>query len=179
MKSRIPLAIASGVLLAALSVGSVPAANRVPMPGVDPGPTAAARFSLVIDGVEIAAFGELGKISSGADPIDFVDSANAKGPILTKLPGKRQPPTVVLKRGLSSGMELSAWHELVLSGDIATAAKNASLVAYDATGTPIARWSLDKAWPSKLEIGGVQTGSSELLAETVTLVADRIQRVAP
>jgi hypothetical protein len=35
------------------------------------------------------------------------------------------------------------------------------------------------AWPSKLEIGALKAGSSEVLWETVTLVCEMIQRVAP
>jgi hypothetical protein len=34
------------------------------------------------------------------------------------------------------------------------------------------------AWPSKLEIGALKAGSSEVLMETVTIVSERIQRVS-
>jgi phage tail-like protein len=180
MNTRVALGIVGGVLLVAVSVGAAPAANRLPAAvPTDPDPVTAARFSIVIDGVEIAAFRELEGISSGADPEDFVDSSRATGPVLTKLPAMRKPPAVVLTRGLTNGQELAAWHQLVLTGDITAAAKSVSLVVYNTEGTPIARWFLDHAWPSKLEVSAIQAGSSEILMETVTLVAERIQRVAP
>ena len=48
---------------------------------------------------------------------------------------------------------------------------------YNTKGDPVARYHLTNAWPSKLEIGGLKAGSSEVLMETVTIVCERIERV--
>jgi phage tail-like protein len=178
MKMRVALGLAAGALLAAIAVGAALAAGHHRAAASDDAITAA-RFSLTIDGVEIAAFSELAGISSGADAEDFVDSSKATGPVLTKLPGKRKPPTVTLRRGLTNSLELSAWHQQVLTGDIAAAARSATLVVYDAEGKPVVRYHLEHAWPSKLEVGALKAGASEVLMETVTLVCENIQRVAP
>jgi phage tail-like protein len=79
---------------------------------------------------------------------------------------------------MSSNMELAAWHEQAMN-DWSAARKTASLVMYDATGTPVARYNLENAWPAKLEIGSLRAGASSILMETVTLVCDNLQRVAP
>jgi hypothetical protein len=50
---------------------------------------------------------------------------------------------------------------------------------YSAEGKPVARYYLDHAWPSKLEIGAVKAGAGAVLTETLTLVCDQLQRVAP
>jgi phage tail-like protein len=163
--SYVALAVLTAAVVTSVAVGaSKPAAQP------DDALTAA-RFSLTIDGYEIAAFSELVGITSEveAPPADAT---------LKKLPGKRTPPTVTLKRGMTSSMELSAWHEAALAGN-AAAAKSASLVMYDATGKPVARYHLEHAWPSKLEIGALKAGASEVLYETVTLTAENLQRVAP
>jgi phage tail-like protein len=133
----------------------------------------ASRFSLTVDGVDLASFSELVGITSEADP----DSLTAM--VMKKLPGKRNPPTVILKRGLSNDLQLSAWHDSVIDGQIATARKSCSLVMYDAQGQPVARYHLEAAWPSKLEVGSLPMGSGEVVVETVTLSCDRVQRVAP
>lgn len=101
----------------------------------------AARFSLSIDGVELARFSELAGITSR---------------------------TVVLNRGISASRELSAWHQSVVEGQIA-AHKDATLVLYDTGGTPVARYHLESAWPSKVESSGLKAGASEVLYETITL----------
>ena len=102
-----------------------------------------------------------------------------KDVLLKKLPGKRMPPTVVLKRGKNNSMELWTWHESVLMGDMAAARKSCSLVMYTTDGRPVARYHMENAWPSKIEIGGLQAGASEVLMESVTIVCEHIQRVSP
>ncbi|RSS52884.1 phage tail protein [Streptomyces sp. WAC06614] len=138
----------------------------------------AARFSITIDGYEIASFSELSGITTEVEAVDYLSSSD-KEVIFKKLPGKAKPPTVVLKRGKSSGLELWAWHQSVLSGEINIARKSCSLVMYSFDGTPVARYYLFAAWPSKLEVGALRAGSSEVLMETVTIVCERLQRVAP
>jgi phage tail-like protein len=138
----------------------------------------AARFSITIDGYEIASFSELSGITTEVEAVDFLESSD-KEVIFKKLPGKRKPPTVVLKRGKNNSMELWAWHEAVLIGDIVAARKSCSLVMYNYDGKPVARYHLEHAWPSKLEIGALKAGASEVLMETVTMVCENIQRVAP
>ncbi|HEY0452637.1 phage tail protein [Actinophytocola sp.] len=137
----------------------------------------AARFSITIDGYEIASFSELQGITTEVKPVELIESSD-KEIILKKLPGKTEPATLVLKRGKNSSMELWAWHEAVLMGDIVAARKSCSLVMYDTAGKPVARYHLEHAWPAKLEIGALKAGASEVLMETVTIVAERIQRVA-
>ena len=137
----------------------------------------AARFSITIDGYEIAAFSELQGITTEVEPVDFMESTD-KEVIIKKLPGRYKPCTVVLKRGKNQSMELWAWHEAVLQGNIVAARKSCSLVMYNYDGAPVARYHLEHAWPSKLEVGALKAGASEVLMETVTIVCEKIQRVS-
>jgi phage tail-like protein len=149
------------------------------MGGLAPGDAiTAARFSIVIDGYQIASFSELIGISTEVEPVELLESTE-KEVMLKKLPGKRKPPTLTLKRGKNQSMELWLWHEAVLMGDIVAARKSCSLVMYSTDGTAVARYHLEMAWPSKLEVGGLKAGASEVLYETVTIVCEHIQRVAP
>jgi phage tail-like protein len=137
----------------------------------------AARFSITIDGYEIASFSELQGITTEVEPVDFLESTD-KEVVFKKLPGKRKPPTIVLKRGKNTSMELWAWHEAVLQGNIVAARKSCSLIMYNFDGAPVARYHLENAWPSKLEISALKAGASEVLMETVTIVCEHIQRVS-
>jgi phage tail-like protein len=139
-------------------------------------PISASRFEISIDGHSIAMFEELVGI---VDDIGELDGFTSDPRLfLRKLPGKRKPPTVTLKRGLDTSLELSQWHEAAVNGDSA-ALKSASLLTYDLRGMPIAKYLLENAWPAKLEIEGLKAGASEVLMESVTLVCEHIQRVAP
>jgi phage tail-like protein len=79
---------------------------------------------------------------------------------------------------MTRNLELNAWHELVILGDVAAARKNAVLTIYDAESKPVARYHLENAWPAKIEIGALKAGASEVLMETVTIVCEHLQRVS-
>jgi hypothetical protein len=111
----------------------------------------AARFSITVDGVQIARFSEFQIASEGR---------------------------VVLRRGTDTSLGVFAWHQTVVEGQI-SAAKDASVVMYGADGKPVARYHLENAWPSKLEIAELKAGTSEVSYETVTLVCDHLQRISP
>ena len=138
----------------------------------------ASRFSITIDGYEIASFSELQGITTSVEVVDFLESSD-KEVVFKKLPGKRNPPTITLKRGTNNSMELWTWHETVLLGDMAAARKSCSLVMYNVDGKPVARYHMEHAWPAKIEIGGLKAGASEVLMETVVIVCEHLQRVAP
>lgn len=121
----------------------------------------ATRFSLTIDGVEIAQFSELAGVTSEVEPVEL------------------KPPTVTLKRGKSKDLSLLAWHQPVVEGQLAAARKSATLTMYGPDATATAKYYLESAWPSKVEISGLKAGASEVLYETVTLTAEDIQRIAP
>ena len=141
---------------------------------------AAASFSITIDGVEIATFAELIELTSGLDPATLTLGLDQKkGQAgLKKLPGKRNPPTVTLKRALNQDLTIFEWHGDALNAG-STARRNAVLAIRDTEGRPISSYYLENAWPAKIEVTGLKAGSSEVLYETITLVCENIQRANP
>jgi phage tail-like protein len=165
------LTLVGGLLLAVAAIGAASSMGASVEPGGDA--LTAARFTITIDGFEIASFAELDGIRSG-----YETSALELSGSRLAVPGKRMPPTVTLKRGLTNGMEVQAWHDQAMD-DLATARKNATLVMYDFEGKPVARYTLVDAWPSKVEVGALRAGASSVLMETVTIVSEDLNRVAP
>ncbi len=129
-------------------------------------------FELTVDGNIVALFPEV-ELVSGIAPADLELVIRA-GEAQLKLPARRTPPTLTLKRGMTTSLELVAWHEQAQL-DNAAARRNAVLTAYNASGDPVARWNLTNAWPTKLQVNTLQAGD---LTETVTIVSERIERVA-
>jgi phage tail-like protein len=82
-------------------------------------------------------------------------------------------------RSHDGSLELWKWHDAVLTGNITAARKNCSLTMFNSEGKPVARYYLHNAWPSKMELAALKAGASAVLMETVTLVCESIQRVAP
>jgi phage tail-like protein len=160
------LALATG--LAAVGVIAIATSGSGQI-SVAPVPT---RYSLEIDGVSIATFGELSSIVEEIPYTWWQMTPEGR----TKYLSTVKPPVTTLKRGMTGGLELWAWHDAVTRGQT-DARKNASLVGYSAEGVPVLRIRLEKAWPSKLGLAPSQAGQP--LVETVELAAEHIQRVAP
>jgi hypothetical protein len=98
MKSR-PLvaALLAGAILIAAAIGAWTSSSQGAAAPLGGEPLTAARFELTIDGHSLAVFSELVGISSAADIEDVRPDPNRKHKP-KKLPGKRTPPTVTLKR---------------------------------------------------------------------------------
>ena len=175
MKTRILLAAALAALAAGL-VGVWTSASQGAAAPPDGGALTAARFELTIDGHSVAVFAELQGISSGIDVVDYVPGGDRD--LRLRVPKSWAAPTVTLKRGLTRSMEMSAWHEQVLSGNPLLAARDTTIVMYDVQGDPVARWYLENAWPSKVEIGGLKADGGQVLMETVTMTCESLQRIA-
>jgi len=157
-----PLVVLGAFLPLSMSSGALP----------DPGdPNTISRVEIVVDNVAVAAFGELVTIRSGNDDILELGAARLL------LPKSRLLPIAVLRRGHTGDLTMSQWHEAALK-NLPGTRKSATLVMYDVEGAVVARYHLENAWPSKLEIGALKAGASQVLLETVTMTCEFIQRVA-
>ena len=136
------------------------------------------RFVITIDGRQIASFQELSGITEEVETGEYWE-INGDDISVNKLPGKATPPTVTLKRAMTNSMELWAWHEAVRQGTMGSARRSAMLTAFNADGRPVAKWWLEKAWPSKIDAGTLKSGTTQIITETVTLSSEFLQRLAP
>ncbi|MEZ0092232.1 phage tail protein [Streptacidiphilus sp. EB129] len=138
----------------------------------------ASTFVISVDGVQVASFSELSGINTEVESVEYI-STGPEGIVHTKQYGKTKPPTVTLKRGLDTDGKIWSWHQAVLQGD-PLARKTCSLQLFAAGalprsgGNPIITYLLENAWPSKLEIGGMKAGATEVVTETVVLHCDSI-----
>ena len=148
------VAAAMGIVLTAF-IHAVPVQaqqNNVPSAERNDALTAA-RFAIVIDGVQIGVFAQL--ISEAGL------GTGAAGQAITLTGGRTQ------------GLEMAAWHELVILGDVAAARKNASIIVYNSSRTPVKRYVLTNAWPSKVHLVTGERG--QLRTATVMLVYEGLQ----
>jgi phage tail-like protein len=126
----------------------------------------AERFVIVIDGFELASFTELGSIGAeGKTLATFEDTTSGRG-------------IATLSRLATANQDMWAWHDAARD-NLTAAKKDFSLIGYNRRGDPVQRYYVTSGWPAKVEIRGLKVGASEVLMETVTFVAERIQRVAP
>jgi phage tail-like protein len=161
-------------LLVAASIGLIASPISSGAGAVSSDPITAARFAIVVNGQQLAAFSELQALTSGYETEDI--DVDQKETILT-VPSKHRPPSIILKRGLTSDRALWDWHaDAIQNGSRAW--RDAELVMYDYEGRPVARFNMINAWPSKLEVDTLSSGGQAVAMETLTLVCERIERVS-
>ena len=138
-------------------------------------PITAARFSISVDGYEIGSFSELAGLSSEVETVDYVPSGGRESTLLDRFAARRLKTAVKLRRRRSTDPRLAAWH-VAAARNLAASLKACELRVYDPLGRPIARYRLEHAWPSRIDMGSLTTGTLREPSETVTITCDYLQR---
>jgi len=91
---------------------------------------------------------------------------------------RRKFGNVTLKRGVTGSLELYAWHQQVLNGQIAAARRQVVVVVADETGADQALFVVREAWPVKYEPSALNAQGTEVFIETLELANEGIERVS-
>lgn len=132
-------------------------------------------FHIEIDSVTIAQFKEVSGISSETSVIEQKQATKTGKQVLKKLPGPFKWGDIVLKRGVTNDKALWNWRKKVEEGDIDGARKHGSIVLFDYKHGEVMRFNFEHGWPSKLEIGALQAGGTDVLVETVTITHEGLK----
>jgi phage tail-like protein len=129
-------------------------------------------FKVDASGKATGYFTEVGGISSETEVTEHKVVAPNGQEVVRKLAGRLKWGDITLKRGITSNMDFWKWRQEVVDGNVAQARTNCTIEMQDQTGKPVARWTLDLAWPSKLTGPAMSTDSSAVGIEEVTLVCE-------
>jgi phage tail-like protein len=103
---------------------------------------------------------------------------NEKGiEVILRIPGRLKWGDIVLKRGITSSMDLWNWRKDVEDGKVKSARKNGSIVMFDRELKEAARWNFINAWPSKISGPAPKSDGNEIGVEELTIVHEYITRV--
>ena len=82
----------------------------------------------------------------------------------------------MLKRGITANMDFWKWRKEVETGKVSGARSNCTITMYDQAGSPVAKWNLEAAWPSKITGPSLSTESSAVGVEELTVVCEGFER---
>lgn len=87
--------------------------------------------------------------------------------------GRSTARAVTLVRPLTRDTTFGEWaHQTRVQGEAAR--RDATLVVFATDGSPVARYHLENAWPSKLEVGSLTNGGSRVVVEKLTLTYEEV-----
>ncbi|HEX6525010.1 MAG TPA: phage tail protein [Streptosporangiaceae bacterium] len=154
----------------------------MPQTGVGPGIISAPRFYFQPTGGGKPAwnFSEMNSISTEVEAHEFIYCDQDGAVQHTKQYGKTVPPSVTLVKPMDADRALWAWHMSVQCGN-QLARITSTLSVFPAgspdlppQGQPLFQWTLEKAWPARIEVSNMQAGSTQTGTLTVTFACDLI-----
>jgi phage tail-like protein len=134
-------------------------------------------FYVEIQGKLLGAFREASGLTSESEKIEYKASGPKGEEIAFTQPGRTKYPDIVLKRGLTSNMDMWSWRKEIEDGKFKGSQKNGSIVLYSQQHEEVARWNFEDAWPTKVEGPGLNSANNEIAVESLTLAVSRTTRV--
>jgi phage tail-like protein len=147
------------------------------MPSFEPNDTAVGyAFFAEFDGPPSMLM-EVGPLTSEVKVIDIKHQLATGQYSTKKVPAKPEGGQLTMKRGLTDNTDWKDWHKLAADGKAKDMRKTGSIVVLTYSAEEIARWNVEAAWISKLEIGVAKAGDTSPLTETATVVFENLVRV--
>ncbi|HWC28772.1 MAG TPA: phage tail protein [Dehalococcoidia bacterium] len=135
-------------------------------------------FALEVQGIEEATFQEASGFENSNEVIEQRETGKGGKQYVSKQPGNLKWTDITLKRGVTGSMELYAWRQQVIDGNLAQARKSGSIVLYDMQNTEVSRFNFVRGWPSKWKSGDVKTSDNSALIEEITIAHEGIVRAS-
>jgi phage tail-like protein len=150
----------------------------LPKDAVTGDPLVGAHFALELGGKVKGYFTECSGLGSESEIVEHkVVEANGET-VIYKIAGRLKWGDIVLKRGITSAMDMWDWRKLVETGKLNEARINGSIMMFTQTLELAARWDFDKGWPSKISGPSIKADSNEIGIEELTIAHEGIRRVS-
>lgn len=134
-------------------------------------------YRLEIEGQSAGYFTGLSGIGSESEVIAHKVIDQQGREIVRKIPGRLTWTNVVLKRGITSDMQVWQWRKMVEDGMMMGSRKNVSVIMMDRNYEDVARWEFTNAWPCRITGPSVKSGSNEFGIEEVEFTCEGMTRV--
>jgi len=134
-------------------------------------------FSVDIQGVVKGYFTEITGLGSEHEVIEHKVVNESGHEIVMKIPGRLKWENIVLKRGITSSLDVWDWRKKIEDGQIDGNRHDGSIIMFDSKLNPVARWEFKQAWPVKVTGPQPKADSNEIGIEELTLAHEYIVRI--
>jgi phage tail-like protein len=133
-------------------------------------------FAIDVGGTVTGYFQEVSGLGSEQELIESKVMTEKGIEVVLKIPGRLKWGDIVLKRGITTNMDMWDWRQMVVDGKASEARKNGSIIMFDRESKEAARWNFTNAWPSKISGPSPKADGNEIGIEELTLVHEAIYR---
>ena len=139
-------------------------------------PLVSAHFMVSIDQFAQGFFLEVSGLGSETEVTEHKLVDKGGNSIVRKIPGRLKWSDITLKRGITKNMAFYDWRKIVEDGDVDKARANGTIMMMDQKGDPIAEWTFDMGWPSKVSGPSLKSDSNEIGVEEIVIVHEGVRR---
>ena len=134
-------------------------------------------YKVEIEGATIA-FSEVSGLNISYETTTYKESpveSGAPGPRVMHMPAQGTPANVSLKKGLVRAASLPVFYDWINSIQInQVEKKNIVISLLDENGDPVIRWTVTRAFPTKLDAPTFDANSNDVAIESMELMGDGI-----
>lgn len=141
--------------------------------------TATFQFTFSAQGiVDEAEVLEVSGLSDENEVVEHNIIVDGSKEAIEKLPGRvSSSGSITITRAIIAGRkDFWDWRKLVEEGSMDNARTTCAITAYDVANTPIAAWTFENAWPSKIEGPEFDTENSQYVTEKLTIQFEYFRR---
>jgi phage tail-like protein len=148
------------------------------MPGGKTDPLVSFHFGVEIQGAVVGYFTEVSGIGSEHEIIEHkIMASDGKKEMVKKIPGRLKWENIVCKRGITNSMDMWTWRKQVEDGNVESARKSGTVTMFDEVGAPVAQWTFDRGWPTKVSGPSVKSDGNEVGVEELTIAHEGTRRL--
>jgi len=134
-------------------------------------------YSFDISGKISGMFTEISGIGSETEIVEIKATDPSGRDFVKKTPGRLKWTDITLKRGITSAMDFYNWRKQVEDGQVEAARVSATITMYNQLMAPIAQWTLERCWPSKISGPSLSAEGNAVGIEELTITYEFIVRV--
>jgi phage tail-like protein len=136
------------------------------MPAVREDPYLGFNFGIEVDGIEVAGFSEVSGLAAETEVEDYREGG--VNYFVHKLPKSTRYGNLILKRGMTSSLDLYNWYRDVAAAKIE--AKQVTVTLFDSERSAVKTWTFQNAFPVKWNGPDLKADGNALAIESIEFV---------
>ena len=122
-------------------------------------------------------FRECSGIGSESEVVEYKGTKQEDYHTIQAIPGRLKWMKINLKRGITDTLEAWTWRKMVEEGNVEGARASGTIVMVNQNGDPVAEWTFDRAWPSKISGPQLNSGQNDVGVEELEIVHEGLRRL--
>lgn len=128
-------------------------------------PYVAFNYLVEISGIRAGGFSEISGLDAEVQTIDYRNGDEDF--VVRKLPGIKQFPNIVLKRGIIGELDIFSWVQAGATGRVDR--REGAIVLRDEQRNEVMRWKFIRAWACKYTGPSLMGSSNEVAIESIEI----------